>query len=143
MPNSMLFKNPVEVHTDNPLRRHEIVAGVSYDTDADAAREIIQKAVEGCDLVDRSHKGVEVYANEFAESSINYTVRWWAGSRPLDMHKSRDQVIRAIKRALDDADIEIPFPYRTLTFKEPLPLKRLDEGRSAGGDSEDREAAAA
>ena len=25
-----------------------------------------------------------------------------------------------IKKALDDANIEIPFPYRTLTFKEDL-----------------------
>jgi small conductance mechanosensitive channel len=30
--------------------------------------------------------------------------------------------VAAIKRALDDAGIEIPFPHRTLTFKEPLHL---------------------
>ena len=127
MPNSMLFKNPVEIHTDFPMRRHEIVAGVSYDTDADMARDLIQKTVEGCELVAKD-KPVQVFAAEFADSSINYTVRWWAGSKPVDMHKSRDQVVRAIKRALDDAGIEIPFPYRTLTFKEPLPLKRLTGG---------------
>ncbi len=134
MPNSMLFKNPVEIHTDNPTRRHEIVAGVSYDTDADMARDVIQKAVESCELV-MDDKPVQVFASEFAESSINYTVRWWAGSKPVDMHKSRDQVIRAIKRALDERGIEIPFPYRTLTFKEPLSMKRL----AGDSDSENKE----
>jgi len=38
------------------------------------------------------------------------------------VRQSKDQVVSAVKRALDDAGIEIPFPYRTLTFKEPLPI---------------------
>lgn len=125
VPNSHLFKNPMEILTDASVRRHEIVAGVSYDTDADMARDLIQKTVEGCDLV-LGDKPVQVFASEFGDSSINYNVRWWSGSRPLDMHKSRDQVVRAIKRALDDAGVEIPFPYRTLTFKEPLPVRQQD-----------------
>ncbi|MBV7257327.1 mechanosensitive ion channel family protein [Pacificimonas sp. WHA3] len=127
MPNSMLFKNPVEIHTDNPMRRHQITAGVSYDTDADMARDLIQKTVEGCELVDND-RPVQVFASEFGDSSVNFTVRWWAGSKPVDMHRSRDEVIRAIKRALDDAGVEIPFPYRTLTFKEPLPVQRMNAG---------------
>jgi len=36
-------------------------------------------------------------------------------------------VITAIKAALDDAGIEIPFPYRTLTFKETLQVKGLQD----------------
>ena len=32
VPNSMLFKNPVEILTDEQMRRHEVIAGVSYDT---------------------------------------------------------------------------------------------------------------
>ena len=45
---------------------------------------------------------------------------WWTGSHPLKIRESRDEVVAAVKRALDDAGIEIPFPYRTLVFKEPL-----------------------
>jgi small-conductance mechanosensitive channel len=68
-------------------------------------------------------KGPQVFAAEFAESSINFNVRWWAAPEPLDMHESRDKVVTGIKEALDGAGIEIPFPYRTLTFKEQLPVK--------------------
>ena len=130
VPNSHLFKNPMEILTDATKRRHEIVAGVSYDTDADVARDLIQKTVEACETVDKDHP-VQVFASEFAESSINYNVRWWAGSKPIDMHRSRDEVVRKVKRALDEAGIEIPFPYRTLTFKEALPLTRKGEREEA------------
>ena len=43
------------------------------------------------------------------------------------MHESRDLVIRSVKRALDEAGIEIPFPYMTHTFKEPLPIASLED----------------
>ncbi len=121
VPNSMLFKNPVEILTDESQRRHEVVAGVSYDTDLDQAASVIRKAVENVEAVD-TDKGIDVFACEFNSSSVDFKVRWWAGSKPRDGHESRDAVIRSIKRALDEAGIEIPFPYVTHTFKEPVPL---------------------
>ncbi|MFN2100623.1 mechanosensitive ion channel family protein [Altererythrobacter sp. MF3-039] len=123
VPNAMLFKNPVEILTDQSQRRHDVVAGVSYDTDLDHAADVIRQAVESVDLVDKA-KGIDIFASEFGASSVNFNVRWWAGSKPRDMHESRDKVIRAIKRALDDAGIEIPFPYITHTFKEPVPIDK-------------------
>ena len=42
---------------------------------------------------------------------------------------ARDAVVAAVKSALDEAGIEIPFPYRTPTFKHPLEI---------GGHSLDR-----
>lgn len=121
VPNSMLFKNPVEILTDETQRRHEVIAGVSYDTDLDHAANVIRAAVQGVETVD-ADKGIDVFAVEFNASSVDFKVRWWAGSKPRDMWESKDKVIRAIKRALDDAGIEIPFPYITHTFKEPIPL---------------------
>lgn len=140
VPNSVLFKNPVEVVTDAELRRHEIVVGVGYDVDLDAAQAVIVEAVKGCDLVDTG-KPPEAYAREFGASSIDFTVRWWAGSKPVDMHKSRDQVVRAVKKALDREGMEIPYPYVTNTFREPLRLvrgrreEREDDGRDAAREA--------
>ncbi len=135
VPNSLLFKNPVRILTDVEKRRHEIIAGVAYDTDLDLARDVIAKAVEKCELVDSSER-IDVFAREFNSSSIDYTVRWWSGSQPLDMHKSRDEVVRSIKRELDAAGIEIPFPYITHTFKEPVPMAEAGGIRSANAPSE-------
>ncbi len=121
IPNSVLFKNPVKILTDAEKRRHEIIAGVSYDSDLESAKQVILKAVQSAEHVDPAEP-VDVFACEFNSSSVDFKVRWWSGSKPRAMHDSRDSVIRAIKRALNEAGIEIPFPYVTHTFKEPVPL---------------------
>ena len=123
-PNAMFFKNPVTIRTARDVRRTTIICGVAYGEDIDAARDVIANAVRGVDAVRDDVRDVEIFAQEFADSSINFEVTWWTGSRPIDIRSSRDQVVSAVKRALDEAGIEIPFPYRTLTFKEPLPLTR-------------------
>lgn len=123
VPNSMLFKNPVQILTDEDQRRHEVIVGVAYDTDLDRAADVIRRAAEKAEGLDQT-RGVEVFAQEFNSSSIDFLVRWWAGSTPKAGWESKDKVVRAIKRALDDAGIEIPFPYITHTFKEALPVKQ-------------------
>ncbi len=124
VPNSILFKNPVTVRTDKDHRRVTVICGVAYDVDVDEARTVITEAVRGCDTVISDSKPIQIFAQEFASSSINFEVTWWTGSKPVEVRTSRDQVVSAVKRALDDAGIEIPFPYRTLTFKKPLPLQK-------------------
>ncbi|MEH6715348.1 mechanosensitive ion channel family protein [Parasphingorhabdus flavimaris] len=126
VPNSILFKNPVEILTDQQQRRHEIVVGVSYDTDLEAARTVISDAVKSTDIVD-SAKPIDILACEFNSSSVDFKLRWWSGSAQRDMHESRDVVIRSVKRALDDAGIEIPFPYMTHTFKESLAIASTED----------------
>lgn len=121
VPNAFLFKNPVRVLTDRPQRRITLTVGVAYGEDVDAAREVIRQAVESCSTL-APGRAVEVYATQFGESSIDFLVRWWANSTPPEELASRDEVLAAVKRALDGAGIEIPFPYRTLTFADPLRL---------------------
>lgn len=118
VPNATLFKNNVDVLTSQPQRRVRVICGVAYDEDVDQSRDVIREAVQSCESV-QGKRTVEVFANEFASSSVNFEVAWWTGSKPVDIRRSRDEVVAAIKRALDDAGIEIPFPYRTLTFKKP------------------------
>ncbi|MEZ6046443.1 MAG: mechanosensitive ion channel family protein [Planctomycetaceae bacterium] len=119
VPNSVLFKNSVNILTNRDLRRTTIICGVAYDEDVDECRGIIETAVRDCTTVATSEP-VEIFAQEFASSSINYEVTWWTGSEPVDIRRSRDEVVAAVKRSFDEAGIEIPFPYRTLTFKQPL-----------------------
>ncbi|MEM8872811.1 MAG: mechanosensitive ion channel [Planctomycetota bacterium] len=122
VPNSKLFLNPTYNQTNWREKRLTVICGVAYGEDVDASREVIRKAVEACSTVRKGHRKVEVFAQAFGASSIDFEVTWWTGSTPLELRQSRDEIVAAVKRALDDAGIEIPFPYRTLTFKEPLPL---------------------
>lgn len=131
VPNSYLFKNPIRVLTDRPLRRISLAVGVAYGENVDAARDVIRAALDPLDTVARDQR-IDVFATEFGSSSIDFTVRWWTDSAPIDEHRSRDEVVAAIKSALDSAGIEIPFPYRTLTFRDPLRLSGDTAGRSGG-----------
>ena len=121
VPNAYLFKNPLKILTDAPLRRHDVEVGVAYDVDLDKAADVIASAVANIEIVD-TKRPVEVFATEFGDNSINFLVRWWAGSTPVQAHASRDKVVRAIKNALDDAGMEIPFPQRTVWFRDELPI---------------------
>ena len=120
VPNSLLFKNPVKILTDEVVRRDEIMVGVGYDCDLEQAQKVIQQAVEALEHVN-SDRPVLVVARTFGASSIDLLVQWWASTNPRDMRLTRSEVVVAIKKALDAAGIEIPYPYVTNTFKDAPP----------------------
>lgn len=130
VPNSMLFKNPVRVLTDEPVRRNELVVGVAYDCDLERAENAIRAALADIDGVD-ARKDVLVVAQTFNSSSIDFLVQWWADTGPRDPRITRGAVIKSIKNALEREEIEIPYPYVTNTFKEPLPINRAAPKRAA------------
>lgn len=127
VPNLFLFKNPCEILTDMKKRRITVIAGIAYGEDVATAVKVIEDAVTGCETV-RDDEPVQIFPQAFGESSIDIEVTWWAGSTPLEERRSRGEVVTAVKKALDNAGIEIPFPYRTLTFKEPV---KLDSGNQS------------
>lgn len=131
VPNSLLFKNPVKILTDESIRRDEIVVGVSYDTDLEHALDVISGTMKEIEEI-RHDRPVDVFAQEFNSSSVDFLVRYWTESKPRDLRETKSIVVRRIKRALDDAGIEIPFPYVTHTFKEAVPLLRAKASNDAG-----------
>lgn len=125
VPNSYLFKNPVNIETDRTLKRQELVVGVDYDTDMRKAKSVLQDALASCESVEQSET-MDVQCVSFGGSSIDFKLLWWSGSRPADQRATYDEVAFAVKDALDDAGITIPFPQSTLSFREeavPIPLK--------------------
>ena len=121
VPNSMLFKSPVKILTDGDMRRDEIVVGTSYDADLDATEAAIRKAfdppIEG--IV--QNRTVGVFAREFGGSSVDWLVQWWTDSTgQTDRRDVRTDVMKAIKRELDAAGIDIPYPVVTNMFAQPL-----------------------
>ncbi len=130
VPNAFLFKNPLKVLTDRPERRISLSVGVAYGEDVATAHGVISDAVGAC-ASPVEGRPIEVFASAFGESSIDFVVRWWIASPPPDEIRSRAEIVTAIKSALDAAGIEIPFPYRTLTFKDPLQLRPEQPAKAA------------
>ncbi|MGH7884818.1 MAG: mechanosensitive ion channel family protein [Thermodesulfobacteriota bacterium] len=79
IPNAMMFKNPVHVITDLKHRRITVMCGIAYEEDVDKSREVIKKAVENLDSVYKE-KEVQIFAQAFGASSVDFEVTWWTGS---------------------------------------------------------------
>ncbi len=100
------------------MRRVDVSCGVSYGDDLRKVKKVTIQAVKDAVPYDES-KDVQLFFNEFGDSSINYTLRFWMDERKTDQASYLDaqsKAIIAIAEAYDANDIMIPFPIRTLDF---------------------------
>jgi small-conductance mechanosensitive channel len=95
------------------LRRLDIPVGVAYKEDVGRAVEMIENVVKKSEKV-LVEPEPQVLVTGFGESSIDLNVRVWVQRSELFL--ARTELVKNIKSALDEGGIEIPFPYRTLTF---------------------------
>lgn len=124
LPNSLVWGNRVQNFGRHARRRAIIDIGVAYDTDLDAARTLLLDVLsKQADAIPHLEDGSgaptppEVYVMSFGDSSINLSCRVWL---PGDNWLMRASNLRMdIKRALDGAGIEIPFPQRVVHMAKP------------------------
>ncbi|MBU1992677.1 MAG: mechanosensitive ion channel family protein [Nitrospirota bacterium] len=118
VPNAELFTNIVTSFTSNPFRRIEVIVGVDYGTN-------LKFAIEKCNEAIKATKGVlaqpkpMVILDEFADSSINLIVRAWVESRSGWL-VIRSDLIASIKAEFDKANINIPWPIRTIYYGKDM-----------------------
>lgn len=94
------------------IRRIDWLIGVSYDSDIDKTKEIIKNAVLSTQNInngkDDPSKSVFVGLNELQASAIEFTVRAWVVNNDA-FFKTKCDMIENVKKALDAANIEIPY----------------------------------
>ncbi len=135
LPNSMIFKNAVKIYSERPQRRFQLMVGVGYDTDLEYAEKVIRDAVEALDTIEKD-KGVDVRADTFGGSSIDFLVRWWVDTTQNSLFMVHHEVVLAIKKALDKAEIDIPFPIVTNMFPQALPVEgKVEQMAKAANES--------
>ncbi|NHA69309.1 mechanosensitive ion channel family protein [Phycicoccus flavus] len=100
-------------HTRTPTRRTTLEIGVRYDTDLEHARAVVLRAATAVDGV-LAEPATAVWVREFADSAIVLELMYWHASDIATLRRVRSDVAVAVKRALDAADVEIPFPQRVL-----------------------------
>jgi len=87
----------------------EETVGISYDSDSEKAIAVIRQALEETDKVN-TERTPQVGIEDFADSSINIGIRFWAPTSHY--FDTRYRANAAIFKALKDAEIDIPFPQR-------------------------------
>lgn len=116
IPNKILFRNILTNYSYLGYRRIEVPVGISYADDIEKAAEVITDAMNEKDYVIKKDE-TAVYAESFGDSSINLLLWFWIRypGEPGFMVVRHD-AINTVKTVLENNDILIPFPIRTLDF---------------------------
>ena len=109
LPNGQVANNKVLNYTKENNRRVDLTIGIGYDEDVDKAKAVLLEAMRKVPKVLESPAPF-VGIIGFGDSSVDLAVRPYAKSGEYwDVYFAANE---AIKKALDDNNIEIPYPHQ-------------------------------
>lgn len=117
-PNSAIWAGPVKNYSRSPRRRMDIVVGISYGDSIDAAYKVMERIVksEGRFLTEPAP---QIMVQSLGESAVNIQLRAWAPSDCYwDVYWKQT---RAVKEAVEEAGLTIPFPQRDVRLIQSPP----------------------
>lgn len=102
--------------------------GISYDSDVDLAKRIMREACEDHPYLldhrselDKYNEVPKVVVRVIGLDDSAVTLRAWAWAANFgDAFEMKCDLYETIKKRFDKAGIEIPFPHRTLVFKDSV-----------------------
>lgn len=115
LPNATVFTSAVQVRTAYGQRRTDLGVGVDYNTPLSEAAQLLEETITQVEGV-LSNPTPEIDLVSFGDSSIDFIVRYWTLPQQQRVRQVQTRAIIAIKKAFDRADINIPYPIRTLYF---------------------------
>ncbi len=114
LPNGVVANSKILNYTKENHRRVDLEVGIAYHEDVEKAKEVILNALKSVPKVRKSPEPFVGVLN-FGDSSVNLAVRPYCNSEEYwDVYFDSNE---AVKKALDDANIEIPFPQRDINIK--------------------------
>lgn len=116
VPNSQVWGNTIKNYSTYDKRRAEWTFGVGYGVNLADAERVIRETIMADE---RSLGDPEPFfqVNNLGSSSVDFLVRVWCKS--ADYFQYQADMKRKVKEALDEAEINIPFPTRTLVHDTP------------------------
>jgi len=131
IPSKDIFQNPLKNYEYTPERRITLNVGVTYDANLEFVRDLSRQVIAGIPQINEQ-RGVSVTFEEFGDSSINFSARFWINYSDYERFlQTRSDVIIALKKAFDENGITIPFPIRTIDFPS-LPQALMEQNSREG-----------
>lgn len=116
IPNGMIISNKVINYTKTPIRRLKFIIGIAYDADIDVARKALEDLLRENPLV-LKEPAVYSHVDSYGDSSINIALKGWTSNENYwTVYK---ETMNGIKKALDNVNVEIPFPQMDISIKNP------------------------
>ncbi|WP_371159529.1 mechanosensitive ion channel family protein [Halorubrum miltondacostae] len=135
MPNDEVRSGSIVDRSRRNRLRVEVEVGVDYDTDVERAAAAVEAAAAGVEDVAEMPEPNAV-TKRFDDSAIVLGLRYWIRNPSMRKRwRTRTAAMNAMKGALEDEGIVIPFPQQTLSARaEGASGPQLDasvEGRAA------------
>lgn len=109
IPNGDLSNNAIKNYSYHETRRIDMTFGIGYSDDIDKAKGILRSIVENDSRILKD-KGVDVFVEALADSSVNFHVRCWSSNGDFwDIYNNMNE---KVKKAFDADGVSIPFPQR-------------------------------
>jgi small conductance mechanosensitive channel len=115
VPSQKVWGSPITNYHSWPVRRIDLVVGISYEDDVQRALEIIRGILDSDERVLRD-PGPATNVREFAESSVNLNIFAWV--KQEDFGAVRNDLLLKVKAAFEGEGITIPYPTRTIYMHE-------------------------
>jgi small conductance mechanosensitive channel len=132
IPNSSVYTESVTVNTAFGQRRSEYDVGIGYGDDVRRACEVIRQALKGLPDI-AADPAPEAIPWELAGSSVNIRVRWWTEPHQADVVHARGRMIEAVRQALGEAGIDLPFPTNVVLLHDQTEEADGDRTRQREG----------
>jgi small-conductance mechanosensitive channel len=107
IPNRDVYKNVIDVHTHEESHRIDFTVGIAYENDAAEATNAIVDALGSVDGI-RAEPAPAALVDQLGVSTVDIRAMFWVDSRRGDSLTTKDRAIKAVKRRLDTAGIEMP-----------------------------------
>ncbi|MEZ5591749.1 MAG: mechanosensitive ion channel [Gammaproteobacteria bacterium] len=114
VPNGQIWGDVITNVTGTDKRRVDLVFGIGYDDDIQAAQDVLEDIINKHPQVLKEPAPV-VRLHELADSSVNFVVRPW--SKTSDYWAVYWDITRAVKERFDQADISIPYPQQDVHIR--------------------------
>ena len=133
IPNSVLFTESVMVNTAFETRRLQYDVGVGYGDDVGKVQELILATLAGIKGVLKD-PAPEAVVTDLAGSTVNVRARWWIDPpRKIDVIRSTSEVLVALKDALTEAGVDLPYPTQQILFHDQTEETDGDRARQREG----------
>ncbi len=109
VPNANIFRTAVVNNNRNRRRRLDFQIGIAFPEDIPSALSVAAAALAALEGVFPDPAPL-VVVESLAESSISLRAYFWVDPECVSILEIRSQAITAVKRALEEAGVEIPYP---------------------------------
>ena len=112
IPNKNIIDATLDNHSKYGETRLEVPVGIAYKESIPQAREVLLAAIDQLKLILKTPPP-KLVVSELGDSSVNLVAQVWINDAEQE-RAAHYAVIEACKLALDEANIQIPFPHMQL-----------------------------